>query len=222
MTAPARILLVDDHPIVLHGLRELLCRMDGVEIVAEAENGLRALDLVRDVSPDIVVLDISMPGLNGISLARRILAEFSPVRVIILTGYEDRAYVNQAMQIGVHAYVLKRSMTDRIAQAVRAVRRDEVYFDPALGAQLMRATAARSARREEISFSALTARESEVLRLTARGLTNKEIAADLQVSIKSVETFKARGTLKLGLKSRAEIVRYAANQGWFDDLGRTT
>jgi DNA-binding NarL/FixJ family response regulator len=218
MTSPARILLVDDHPIVLHGLKEVLCWMDGVEVVAEAENGFRALDLVRSAAPDIVVLDLSMPGLNGIGLAKRILAEFPGIRVIVLTGHEDRAYANQAMQIGVHGYVLKRSLTDNLAHAIRAVLRDEIYFDPAVAGQMMRASA-RAERQDKTLFAVLTGRESDVLRLTARGQTNKEIAQQLGVSVKSVETFKARATVKLELKSRADIVRYAISQGWFENIG---
>lgn len=218
MTSPARILLVDDHPIVLHGLNEVLCWMDGVEVVAEAENGFRALDLLRSTAPDIVMLDLSMPGLNGIGLAKRILAEFPRIRVIVLTGHEDRAYANQAMQIGVHGYVLKRSLTDNLAHAVRAVLRDEIYFDPAVAGQMMRASA-KAERQDKTLFSALTGRESDVLRLTARGQTNKEIAQQLGVSVKSVETFKARATVKLELKSRADIVRYAVSQGWFENIG---
>jgi DNA-binding NarL/FixJ family response regulator len=218
MSVPTRVLLADDHPIVLQGLKELLRSIDGIEIVAEAGNGLRALELARNTAPDLAVLDISIPGLGGIGVAKRILAEFPNIRVIMLTGHEDRAYANQAMQIGVHGYVVKRSLTENLVQAIRAVLRNEIYFDPVIAGQLMRATAAKGDSRETALFQQLTLREADVLRLTARGATNKEIALQLQVSVKSVETFKARATVKLGLKSRADIVRYAVGQGWFENV----
>jgi DNA-binding NarL/FixJ family response regulator len=218
MNMPTRVLLADDHPIVLYGLKELLRPMEGIEIVAEADNGPQALELARSAAPDLAVLDIAMPGLSGIGVAKRIVADLPQVRVIMLTGYEDRAYANQAMQIGVHGYVLKRSLTENLVQAIRAVLRNEIYVDPALATQLMRANTAKGEGRETALFQRLTPRETDVLRLTARGRTNKEIALQLQVSVKSVETFKARATVKLGLKSRADIVRYAVGQGWFDSI----
>jgi DNA-binding NarL/FixJ family response regulator len=218
MNAPTRVILADDHPIVLQGLKELLRSIDGVEIVAETDNGLRALELVRSTMPDLAVLDISIPGLSGIGVAQRIIADFPNVRVIVLTAYEDRAYASQAMQIGVHGYVVKRSLTENLVQAIRAVLRNEIYFDPSITAQLMRAPPGRGNGRDTASLQRLTAREADVLRLTARGRTNKEIAQQLEVSVKSVETFKARATVKVGLKSRADIVRYAVVQGWLENI----
>ena len=159
MTEKIRIVLADDHPIVLDGLRNLIRAEPDFELVGEAASGLSALKIIREQRPDVAVLDISMPELNGIVLSRRLAGELPALRLLILTLHEDRAYLNQALEAGVRGYVLK---------------------------------------------------------MAALGFTNKEIASRLDVGVKSIETYKARGLEKLGLKTRAELVRYASGQGWLD------
>ena len=212
-----RIVLADDHPIVLDGLRNLLRAESDFELVGEAASGLAALKVIRDSKPDVAVLDISMPDLNGIVLSRRLAGELPGLRILVLTLHEDRAYLNQAMEAGVRGYVLKRSAVENLVQAIRAVMTGGIYLDPAIAGRVFnakRASARLSASKG--AAPALTDRESDVLKMAALGFTNKEIAARLDVGVKSVETYKARGLEKLGLKTRAELVRYASGQGWLD------
>jgi len=212
-----RIVLADDHPIVLDGLRNLLRAESDFELVGEAANGLAALKVIRDSKPDVAVLDISMPDLNGIVLSRRLAGELPGLRILVLTLHEDRAYLNQAMEAGVRGYVLKRSAVENLVLAIRAVMTGGIYLDPAIAGRVFndkRASARLSASKG--AAPALTDRESDVLKMAALGFTNKEIAARLDVGVKSVETYKARGLEKLGLKTRAELVRYASGQGWLD------
>jgi DNA-binding NarL/FixJ family response regulator len=212
-----RIVLADDHPIVLDGLRNLLRAESDFELVGEAASGLAALKVIRDSKPDVAVLDISMPELNGIVLSRRLAGELPGLRILVLTLHEDRAYLNQAMEAGVRGYVLKRSAVENLVQAIRAIMTGGIYLDPAIAGRVFndkRASAKLSASKG--AAPALTDRESDVLKMAALGFTNKEIAARLEVGVKSVETYKARGLEKLGLKTRAELVRYASGQGWLD------
>jgi DNA-binding NarL/FixJ family response regulator len=212
-----RIVLADDHPIVLNGLRNLVRAEKDFELVGEAASGLAALKIVRDTRPDIAVLDISMPELNGIVLSRRLAGEMPALRLLVLTLHEDRAYLNQALEAGVQGYILKRSAAENLVQAIRAVMVGGLYIDPAIVGRVFasKRSAARLAANKGAS-PALTDREAEVLKLAALGFTNKEIASRLDVGVKSVETYKARGLEKLGLKTRAELVRYASGQGWLD------
>ena len=217
MTEKARIVLADDHPIVLDGLRNLLCAEDDFELVGEAASGLSALKLIREQRPAVAVLDISMPELNGIMLSRRLAGEMPDLRLLVLTLHEDRAYLNQALEAGVRGYVLKRSAVENLVQAIRAVMVGGLYIDPAIvgrvfdGNKVSKKLTARKG-----ASPALTDRETDVLKMAALGFTNKEIASRLDVGVKSVETYKARGLEKIGLKTRAELVRYASGQGWLD------
>jgi DNA-binding NarL/FixJ family response regulator len=217
VTGQIRIVLADDHPIVLDGLRSLIRAEQDFEIVGEAASGLAALRTIRETQPDIAVLDISMPELNGIMLSRRLAAEMPALRLLVLTLHEDRAYLNQALEAGVRGYVLKRSAVENLVQAIRAVMVGGLYIDPAIVGRVFDSKRAskRLAARKGVAPS-LTDREADVLKLAALGFTNKEIASRLDVGVKSIETYKARGLEKLGLKTRAELVRYASGQGWLD------
>jgi DNA-binding NarL/FixJ family response regulator len=217
VTGKIRIVLADDHPIVLDGLRSLIRAEQDFEIVGEAASGLAALKIIRESQPDIAVLDISMPELNGIVLSRRLAAEMPALRLLVLTLHEDRAYLNQALETGVRGYVLKRSAVENLVQAIRAVMVGGLYIDPAIVGRVFdsKRVSKRLAARKGVSPS-LTDREADVLKLAALGFTNKEIASRLDVGVKSIETYKARGLEKLGLKTRAELVRYASGQGWLD------
>lgn len=217
MTAKTRIVLADDHPIVLDGLRNLLRAEEDFELVGEATSGLAALKIIRETQPDIAVVDISMPEINGIALSRRLAAEMPALRLLVLTLHEDRAYLNQALEAGVRGYVLKRSAVENLVQAVRAVLVGGLYIDPAIVGRVFdgKRASKKSAAKNGMA-PALTDREADVLKMAASGLTNKEIASRLDVGVKSVETYKARGLEKLGLKTRAELIRYASGQGWLD------
>ena len=217
MTGKIRIVLADDHPIVLDGLRNLIRAEADFELIGEAASGLAALKIIRDRRPDVAVLDISMPELNGIVLSRRLAGEMPDLRLLVLTLHEDRAYLNQALEAGVRGYVLKRSAVENLVQAIRAVMVGGLYIDPAIVGRVFdgRRANKRLAAKNGVSPS-LTDREADVLKMAALGFTNKEIALRLDVGVKSIETYKARGLDKLGLKTRAELVRYASGQGWLD------
>jgi DNA-binding NarL/FixJ family response regulator len=217
VTEKIRIVLADDHPIVLDGLRNLIRAEADFELVGEAASGLSALKIIREQRPDVAVLDISMPELNGIVLSRRLAGEMPGLRLLVLTLHEDRAYLNQALEAGVRGYVLKRSAVENLVQAIRAVLVGGLYIDPAIVGRVFESKQInkRLAARKGVA-PALTDREADVLKMAALGFTNKEIASRLDVGVKSIETYKARGLEKLGLKTRAELVRYASGQGWLD------
>jgi DNA-binding NarL/FixJ family response regulator len=217
VTEKIRIVLADDHPIVLDGLRNLIRAEPDFELVGEAASGLSALKIIREQRPDVAVLDISMPELNGIVLSRRLAGEMPGLRLLVLTLHEDRAYLNQALEAGVRGYVLKRSAVENLVQAIRAVLVGGLYIDPAIVGRVFESKQInkRLAARKGVA-PALTDREADVLKMAALGFTNKEIASRLDVGVKSIETYKARGLEKLGLKTRAELVRYASGQGWLD------
>jgi DNA-binding NarL/FixJ family response regulator len=217
VTEKIRIVLADDHPIVLDGLRNLIRAEPDLELVGEATSGLSALKIIREQRPDVAVLDISMPELNGIVLSRRLAGEMPALRLLVLTLHEDRAYLNQALETGVRGYVLKRSAVENLVQAIRAVMVGGLYIDPAIVGRVFESKQVnkRLLARKGVA-PALTDRETDVLKMAALGFTNKEIASRLDVGVKSIETYKARGLEKLGLKTRAELVRYASGQGWLD------
>jgi DNA-binding NarL/FixJ family response regulator len=212
-----RVALADDHPVVLAGIKALLQAAPEVALVGEATTGTAALRLILDTSPDVAVIDISLPDLNGLDLARRLAEACPSVRLLALTVHEDRAYVQPLLQAGARGYLLKRSAAEDLVRAIRAVAAGGVYLDPAVADKALPEPERRGSAAPEAE--PLSQREQEVLRLTAQGFSNKEIAAQLDVSGKTVETYKARGAEKLGLRTRADIVRYAASRGWLDELG---
>ena len=219
VTAKIRIVLADDHPIFLNGVRSLVQAEQDLELVGDASSGLAALKVIREKRPDVAVIDVSMPEMNGILLGRRLADEMSSVRVVVLTLHEDRAYLKQALDAGISGYVLKRSAAETLVQAIRAVVMGGLYVDPAIASRMFKAGTNRAGRqRNDVTVPELSDRETEVLRLVALGFTNREISHRLDLGIKSIETFKARGTEKLGLRSRAELVRYASTEGWLDDI----
>jgi DNA-binding NarL/FixJ family response regulator len=212
-----RIVLADDHPIVLDGMRNLIQVEKDFELVGEAASGLAALKIIRDQRPDIAVLDISMPEINGIVLCRRLAGEVPELKVVILSLHEDRAYLNLALDAGARGYILKTSAVENLVNGIRAVTLGGTYLDPAIAHRVF--SGKRAAAKPAASgraAPALTEREAEVLKMAALGFTNKEIASRLDVGVKSVETYKARGVEKLGLKTRAELVRYASAQEWLN------
>jgi DNA-binding NarL/FixJ family response regulator len=213
-----RIVLADDHPIVLNGLRNLIMGEEDLELVGQASSGNEAFRVIREKVPDVAVVDISMPELNGILLSRRVAKELPSVKILILTLHEDRAYLRQAIDAGVRGYLLKRSAAENFLGALRAVVTGGLYVDPAIAPQLFDSGPRQATGPRNGNMPDLTDREGDVLKLVALGYTNKEIARRLDIGIKSVETYKARGVEKLGLKTRAELVRYASAEGWLSDI----
>ena len=213
-----RIVLADDHPIVLAGLRMLIAAEPDLDLVGEAENGSKAHQLIRDIKPDIAILDISLPNMNGIVLARHIAEELPSIGIIILTSHEDRSYLNQALEAGVRGYVLKQSAAQCLVNAIRGVLVGGLYIDPTIAAHVLPLAGNGMRPKQKALTPTLTERETEVLKLIAAGMTSKDIAVRLALGIKSVETYKVRGTSKIGVKTRAEIMRYASAQGWLASI----
>jgi DNA-binding NarL/FixJ family response regulator len=210
-----RVAIADDHPILLAGLGMLIRAEADLEIVAEAASGPEALQLIRESAPDIAVIDISLPDMNGILLARQLTADCPSMGIIVLTQHEDRVHLGQALNAGARGYVLKKSAAQCLVNAIRGVLVGGLYVDPAMAAYLFSTSGSPPPSRAAGRLScSLTQREMEVLKLVATGLTAKEIAGRLDLSLSSIETYKMRAADKLSIKGRAEIVRYASGQGW--------
>ena|SRR6185312_7297148 len=214
---PVRVLMADDHPVVLAGMKALLAADPRLELVGEASDGRTALRLARELKPDVAVLDISMPLMNGVEVITALQAEAADCRVLVLTVHEDRAYLRQLLEAGVSAYVLKRSAADELVRAIHAVAAGGLYLDPAIAGKVVGGMARSSLKAQPGKPVELSEREAAVLRLIAAGNSNKEISALLTISVKTVETYKARAMEKLGFKTRVDVVRYAASRGWLTD-----
>jgi DNA-binding NarL/FixJ family response regulator len=212
-----RILLADDHPIVLTGLRNLIESESDFAVVGEATSGPEAFRMIRETRPDIAIVDISMPGMSGIVLTRRLSEHAIETKILVLTLHEDRAYLRQALDAGVRGYVVKRSAAANLVSAIRSVIAGGNYVDPAVAKGVLGHSPA-SDRVSTPEIRDLTDRETEVLKLSAYGLTNKEISHRIGVGVKSIETFKSRGLAKLEIQSRADLLRYASKIGWLADI----
>jgi two-component system, NarL family, response regulator NreC len=211
------VFLIDDHGVLRQGLRMLIDSQPDMLVVGEAERGRGIVDLLRDLEmlPDVVVLDISMPDINGARVAAEIRAELPQVKVVALTRHAENAYVQQMLQAGATGYVLKQTAADVLISAIRAVAGGDTYLDQAVAGKLIGSmTAARglsSGNRDE-----LTPREREIVTMVAYGHTNKEIASVLGITVKTVETHKSNIMQKLEMTSRADLVRFALTQGWLE------
>lgn len=212
-----RVLLADDHGFIREGLKALVSAQPDMEVVGEAGDGEAALQVVEDCAPDIVVMDVSMPRLNGTQATAQIRARCPNVKVLALSMHEDTAYLRGLLEAGASGYVLKRSAPQELIQALRHVAAGGTYLDPALASRLTAALVGRPSLRGENAGQPLSEREDAVIRLVARGYTNREVAEQLGLSIKTAESYRARAMEKLELASRAELVRHAAVQGWLAD-----
>lgn len=217
-----RIALIDDHPIFRSGVRGLLGETAGIEVVGEASDGRHALDLVARTMPDVVVMDITMTGMNGLAVARALREAGAAVHIVFLTVNEDLAFVDEARAAGAQGYVLKRSAGASLLEAIEAVVSGGRYVDPEMRTPPVPPdrTEAGPPAPQPGEEGGLTAREREVLRLIALGMTMKEVSLAMSISVASVDTYKIRGCKKLGLRSRASIVRYALGQGWLETENR--
>jgi len=205
-----RVLIVDDHAVVRAGLRRVLDAEADIETVGEAANVERAVFEALEAHPDVVLMDVVMPGKTGIEGMPALLQAVPDVKVLMLSMQDDPQYVREAFEAGASGYVLKEAADTDVVDAVRAVAAGERYVHPALGARLI---AAESEERKRAESDPLSEREREVLRLLALGHTNQEIAALLYISVRTAETHRAHIMQKLGLSSRAELVRYALDHG---------
>jgi two-component system, NarL family, response regulator NreC len=205
-----RVLLAEDHETVRQGLKLLVSGQPDMEVIGEAGDGRTAVARVCDLHPTVAVLDIAMPGMNGLAATRDIRRLAPDTAVVALTRYDDEGYVQELIAAGALGYVLKQSAARELLEAIRAAARGVRYLDSTLGTRI---TTARSTRQPSIR-TRISDREGEVLRAIALGHSNKDIARDLGLSVKTVEVHKANAIRKLGLRGRIDIVRFAILQGW--------
>jgi len=208
-----RILLADDHGIIRQGLRSLLEKQPDVEVVGEADDGYIALELVRQLQPDIAIMDITMPNLNGVDATRRIVDEFPKVRVIALSIHSNRRFVSDMLRAGASGYILKECLFDELVQAIRAVAAGSIYLSPRITGVVVDDYVERLSVTSESELTGLTDREREVLQLLAEGNSTKAIALKLHVSYKTIESNRRRIMGKLDIHSIAELTKYAIREG---------
>ncbi len=207
-----RILLADDHRIVRQGLRTLLEKEPDMEVVAEAEEGRMAVRLARKLAPQVVIMDVGMPDLNGIEATRQVLADTPGLKVIALSMHSDRRFVVNMLKAGASGYLLKDSAFEELAAAIRVVMLNKTYLSPGVSDIVIK-DYVQGPREDSSVFSVLTPREREVLQLMAEGKSTKQIADRLHVSIKTIETHRQQIMTKLGIHSVAELTKYAVREG---------
>jgi RNA polymerase sigma factor (sigma-70 family) len=208
-----KILLADDHQLVRDGLRSLLEKRHGFRIVAEAENGRKAVELSKETNPDLIIMDLNMPDLNGIEATRRILKESPRIKLIALSMHSDKRYVTRALQAGATGYVLKDNAFDELAKAIQFVMQNRIFLSPEINQVVVKEYLEKSKQLDQPAYSVLTEREREVVQLIAEGKSTKEIAAVLKISVKTVETYRQRTMDKLNINNIADLIKFAIREG---------
>ena len=208
-----RVLLADDHAILREGLRALLSLADDIDVVGEAADGQEAIDRVNVLQPDVVLMDVSMPGLGGLEATLQIRRQRPDTRILVLTQYEDPEYVRRFLQAGVSGYVLKKSAGADLAAAIRAVHRGGLVLDPEVAKEALRAPAMPGGTSAARPYDTLTDREKQVLKLVAEGKANKEVAEILGISVKTAMSHREHLMEKLDLHSRTELIHFAIRAG---------
>lgn len=208
------IVLVDDHMVVREGLKTLINAQPDMVVVGEASDGADAAALVRDCAPDVVIMDITMPTVNGIEATTQIKQQYPSVHLLVLSVHDDTSYLRQLLAAGASGYILKHTAADALIQAIHVVASGGVYLEPGLADHVVSRYVRRPTLTTELLGTVLSERETEVVQRVARGYSNKDTAAQLNLSVKTVETYRARAMEKLGLESRSALVRYALERGW--------
>jgi len=208
-----KVLLVDDHRIVREGLRSLLEKEADIEVVAEAEDGLVLLGLVQEMLPDIVIMDVAMPNLNGIEATRQIISRVPGTKVLALSMYSDRRFVIGMLSAGASGYLLKDCAFEELTQAIRAVAANRTYLSPGIADIVVKEYLHHLEKTGFSAFSVLTAREREILQLLAEGRPVREIARDLCLSVKTIESHRQHIMTKLNIHSIANLTKYAISEG---------
>ncbi len=208
-----RVLLADDHKMFRQGLRALIEKEEGLSVIAEAEDGRQAVALTAELSPKIVVMDVGMPNMNGIEATHRIAVADPGVRVLALSMHSDKRFVKEMFAAGAAGYLLKDSTSQELVLAIRTLAEDRTYLSPEVTGAVIKDFVGRRPEAEASVFSVLTGRQREVLQLTAEGMSTKDIAAQLKVSVKTVETHRHKTMTKLGVHSIAELTKYAVREG---------
>jgi len=208
-----RIIIADDHQILRQGLKTLLEKEPDMEVVAEAEDGRKTVIMVNELTPDVVIMDVNMPDLNGIEATRQILADYPEMKIIALSMHADRRFVINMLKAGAHGYLLKDCAFEELAQAIRLVMANKTYLSPGVAEIVVKDYVNRLPGPAQTAFSVLTAREREVLQLLAEGKSTANIGELLHISIKTVETHRQQIMNKLGIRSVAELTKYAIREG---------
>jgi two-component system response regulator NreC len=212
-----RILLAEDHTMVREGLKTLINAQPDMAVIGEAGDGREALRQTKELKPDIVVVDVSMPKMNGQQATVNIKEAFPDVKVLVLTRHTDRGFIHQLFRAGASGYLLKQSQSAQLIDAIRTIATNNNYLDPAITGKVISGYVGRQIKLDTEAQKNLSEREEDVLKMIAWGYSNKEIAAQLDISLKTVEAHKANSMKKLDLRSRIDIVRYALLQGWLLD-----
>jgi DNA-binding NarL/FixJ family response regulator len=212
-----RILLAEDHLLVREGLKLLVDNQLDMETVGEASDGRQAVALAAELRPDVVVLDVSMPRMNGLKATEALKQACPEVKVLALTRHTDVGFVQGLLGAGASGYVVKQSAPAELLDAIRAIAAGGRYLDPAVAGKILDRFARSRARSDAEPLDELSERETEVLRLIARGYSNKDVAARLEISVKTVEAHKANSMRKLGMRSRIDLVRFAVLKGWLNE-----
>jgi DNA-binding NarL/FixJ family response regulator len=215
--ATIRVLLIDDHAVVREGLRALINAQAGIEVVGEAADGRSALPLAEALRPDVAIVDISMPGMKGAETTEHLKRATPGLKVLALTVHEDKGYLQLLLEAGASGYALKRAASEELIHAIRVVASGGVYLDPFLAAKVVGRLVRKPSSREDIQVESLSERETDVLQRLARGYSVKEIAAQLEIGVRTVETYKSRSFEKLGLRSRIDLIRHAIQRGWLQE-----
>jgi DNA-binding NarL/FixJ family response regulator len=210
-------MLAEDHETVREGIKLLINSQPDMEVISEVGDGSAAVKAAQKLLPDVVVMDVSMPKLNGLKATKRLKQTAPDIKILTLTRHTDDAYLEQLIQSGASGYVLKQSAPTELIRAIRDVASGKNYLDPALTSKVFGGYASRLSHLRGESKASLTERESEVLRYIALGYSNKEIAAKMQVSVKTIEAHKANALRKMDMHSRIDIVRFAILQGWMEE-----
>ena len=217
MTRPVRVLLVDDHAVLRAGLRLLLDTEIDIEVVGEAENGRQAMQLAQKINPDVIILDLTMPGQGGLDTLKTLRLLNPDCRILVLTMHKDEGYLRRALAAGALGYVLKQSDDQELLVALRAVARDEIYIPPALAPAILGNLIPQPIGETATPKTSLSEREEQVIRLVAQGYTSHEVADQLHLAVTSVETYRSRAMQKLNLRGRVQLVQYALKVGWLGE-----
>jgi DNA-binding NarL/FixJ family response regulator len=212
-----RIFLADDHDVVCAGLKTLVDAQPDMEVIGQAHDGESAWQSARDCQPDVVVMDVTMPGMSSAQATELVKRDCPEIKVLALSVHEETGYLRKLLEAGASGYVLKRSAAETLIHALRIVAGGGIYLDPALAGKVVDSFVGKQSPSSAPPSVILSERETDVVRLIALGYSNKEIATQLNLSVKTVETYKARAMEKLGLSSRVALVRYAMHQGWLQE-----
>jgi len=212
-----RIFLADDHDVVCAGLKTLVDAQPDMEVIGQAHDGESAWQSARDSRPDVMVMDVTMPGMSGAQATELVKRDCPEIKVLALSVHEETGYLRKLLEAGASGYVLKRSAAETLIHALRIVAGGGIYLDPALAGKVVDSFVGKQSPSSAPPSAILSERETDVVRLIALGYSNKEIATQLNLSVKTIETYKARAMEKLGLSSRVGLVRYAMHQGWLQE-----